>query len=126
MSEFRKPSWSGKFRVAIAGVFQAFADQNSFHVHLPCAAAVVGIAAWLQVDQVSWCLLVLCIGAVIAAELFNTSLEEIARAITDQPDDHIRTALDVASGAVLLTSLLAMLVGLIVLGPALWSLVAAK
>ena len=73
----------------------------------------------MQLDQASWGLLLLCIGGVFAAELFNTSLEAIARAVTDQPNEHIRSALDVASGAVLLSSVFAIIVGLIVLGPAL-------
>ena len=118
MSEFRKQGWPRKFRVAFSGILQAFREQSSFYVHLPAATIVVGLGFFLNLDVVSWCLLLLCIGAVLAAELFNTSLEELSRAITDAPNEHVRTALDVASGAVLLTSLAATMVGLMVLLPA--------
>lgn len=118
MSEFRKQSWPHKFRVALSGTLQAFREQSSFYVHLPAAAMVVGLGCFLNLDLLSWCLLSLCIGAVLAAELFNTSLEELSRAITDAHNEHVRKALDVASGAVLLTSLTATVVGLLVLLPA--------
>jgi diacylglycerol kinase len=118
MSEFREQSWPRKFRVALSGTLQAFREQSSFYVHLPAAAVVVGLGFFLNLDVVSWCLLSLCVGAVLAAELFNTSLEGLARAITDAPNEHVRSALDVASGAVLITSLTATIVGLLVLLPA--------
>ena len=118
MSDFRKQSWSRKFQVAAWGMLHSFGQQSSFYVHLPAAALVFGLGFWLQLDRASWCLLILCIGAVLAAELFNTSLERIARAITDKPDENVRAALDVASGAVLLTSLTAVVIGLLVFVPA--------
>ena len=113
----KKQSWTSKFRIAFSGMLHAFKDQNSFYVHLPCAALVIGLMIFLQLDLNSYCALLICIGAVIVAELFNTSLEYLARAITNQADEQIRLALDVASGAVLVTSIFAIVVGLIVFVP---------
>ena len=58
----------------------------------------------------------LCVGTVMAAELFNSSLESLAKAITDQADHNVANALDIASGAVLLVSLTAAVVGAVILG----------
>ena len=61
-------------------------------------------------------LLLLSIGMVFVAELLNTSIEFIASAVTSNYDPRIEAALDVASGAVLVASLVAVIVGGLVLG----------
>ena len=111
----RPPStWLQKFRCAFRGVTFAVHSQSSFAVHLAVAAAVVVAGLLLQVSLVEWCLLVLCIVAVVAAELANTAIEHLARAITDEHNEEIRDALDVTSGAVLLAAISAAIVGTLV------------
>jgi diacylglycerol kinase len=114
----KKRNWVSKFRFAISGIGFAFRDQSSFYVHLPCAVVVIGLAWFLQLDVCKFAVLLICIGVVLAAELLNTSVEYLSRAITDQHDEHVRRALDVASGAVLIVSLLAVVVGGMILLPA--------
>jgi diacylglycerol kinase len=68
-------------------------------------------AVVLNVSLIEWCTLVVCIGVVLAAELFNTAIECLAKAITREFDDHVRDALDIASSAVLLAAVAASVVG---------------
>lgn len=112
-----KSGWIRKFGNAFRGIRLAITTQNSFRVHLPVAAAVIALAAYFRVDAVRWSILLLCIGIVISAELFNTGIESLARAITTETNPHIRSALDIASGAVLITALTATAIGLIILLP---------
>ena len=84
-------------------------------VHLAAAAAVVGAAIALDASRLEACLLVLCITVVLGAELFNTAIEQLARAITRDHSEQVRDALDTSSGAVLLTAIGAAVVGLLVL-----------
>ena len=79
--------------------------ERSFAVHLPLAAAVVIAAIVLRVSLVEWCTLGLCITVVLAAEVFNTALERLAKEITDEQCPGIGAALDMASGAVLVTAI---------------------
>jgi diacylglycerol kinase (ATP) len=58
--------------------------------------------------------LVLCITVVQAAELFNSALECLAKAIDTNHNPHIADALDLAGGAVLVTAIGAATVGAIV------------
>lgn len=108
----RKPrSWFKKFSDAGVGLFRGIKGQNSFWVHLPTALAVLALAAYLNLPMIQWCLLILCIGVVLAAELFNSSIEYICRSITDQVDPDIQAGLDIASAAVLIIALTATTVG---------------
>lgn len=104
-------TWVAKFRDAFRGIYVGVRAQSSFVVHLIVAAAVVGLAAYLQVDVIRWSLLLLCIALVLAAELFNSAIEWLAKAIDHAENEYLRNALDVASGAVLVTSIGAAIVG---------------
>jgi diacylglycerol kinase len=118
-------TWIGKFADSFRGLFRAMVTQSSFAAHLPVAAAAVGLAAWLGVTAFEWCAIVLAIGLVIMAEVFNTSIESLARAFDRYPDDRIGDALDHASGGVLVSVATAVIVGVIILGPRLWALLPA-
>src|SRR5262245_24699648 len=98
-------SWLEKFRDAFRGLWLAVRSERSFGVHLPMAAAVAVLAATLRVSLVEDCLLGLCVAIVLAAELFNSSLERLARAVGREPNEHLASALDIASSAVLIAAL---------------------
>ncbi len=118
MTEFQKPKgWKHKFRNAFSGLRQTIKSESSFYVHIPVAAAVLFLGAWLQVSINEMLLLTLCISAVVVAELFNSALESLARAITHQHNRHIGRALDIASGAVLVTSIVSAVIGAVILLP---------
>lgn len=109
--------WRSKFGYAFAGLDDSFRTQVSFWVHLPAAALVIALAAFLQVEPWRWAILVLCIAVVIAAELFNTALEQLVVVLHPVRDPRIARSLDAAAAAVLVVALGASVVGLIVLGP---------
>jgi diacylglycerol kinase len=109
--------WLGKFGDAFRGLFLAIATQSSFAAHLPVAAAAVACGWWFGLSGVEWCLVALAIGGVLAAEVFNTSIEEIARAMNTGPHPGIRDALDLASGGVLVAVGAAIVVGLVLFVP---------
>ena len=115
-------TWLHKFQDAFRGVALGVRGQRSFWVHVPAALLVVLAAQALQLPPWKWVALVLSIALVMSAELVNSAIEELARAVEDKPNDHIGAALDIAAGAVLLASAGAAAVGLIVFVPELWAL----
>src|SRR5690606_37619950 len=60
---------------AFEGVRQALRTERNLRIHTAAAAAVLALAAWLRVPAPGVALLVLAIGLVMTAELFNTALE---------------------------------------------------
>jgi len=114
---YHERSWVEKFRDAMRGMKLGIRKQSSFFVHFFVAAAVIATATVLKIDSLAeWCLLLLCITVVLAAEMFNSALESIVKAITDQHNPHIGAALDISSAAVLIASIGASLVGTIIFG----------
>src|SRR5690606_8903570 len=116
---FRHPTprrFHHKFRDAFRGLRIGMWGQSSFLVHAAASAAVL-LAAWsLRVTVVEWILLVLCITRVWVAELIDTAIEHLCRAVTDEYQPDIGKALDVASAAVLVAAIGAAVVGLAVFG----------
>lgn len=67
-------------------------------------------------------MLVLCISVVWMAELMNSAIEALSRAVTLEYDERIRDALDIASGAVLVVSLGSAVIGSMIFLPKLLQL----
>jgi diacylglycerol kinase len=121
--DYRDRSWREKFTAAFAGVKVEMRTQSSFRVHLAMTVAVVVCGVVFRVSLVEWCVLGLCITMVLTAEAFNSALERLAQAITTEHDPHIAVALDIASGAVLLVSVGAAIVGATIFLYRLWVLI---
>ena len=66
--------WPARLRHAFRGLAIAFRKDWTLAEHLICAAFVVTAGWALRATLVEWCLLALCVGAVIGAVLFNTAL----------------------------------------------------
>jgi diacylglycerol kinase len=110
-------TWSRKFADAFRGLSRAVRTQSSFAVHLGMATAVVAAGAMFRVSAADWCLLALAIGLVLMAEIFNTGIESLARGPGRRRHPRLRDALDMASAAVLVAAITAVVIGLIVFGP---------
>jgi diacylglycerol kinase len=109
-----RANWPYKFRVAIRGALWAIRSQVNFKIHLALGFAVVAGAAWLGASATEWSILAICIAIVLSAEAFNTSLENVARAITHEHNEEIRNSLDVAAGAVLIAAIGAATAGAVI------------
>ena len=110
-------TWSRKFADAFRGLWRVVRTQSSFAVHVLMAVAVVASGAFFGVSAVEWCLLAFAIGLVLMAEIFNTAIESLARAPGSRRHPRFRDALDMASAAVLLAAITAVVIGVIVFGP---------
>jgi diacylglycerol kinase len=108
-------TWFEKFRDAFRGVRTGMRGQSSFQVHIVVALTVIVAAALLRCSLWEWCILSLCIGGVLTAEMINSAMEYLAKAIDENHNPHLGDALDTGSAAVLFASLAAGVVGAIVL-----------
>jgi diacylglycerol kinase len=106
--------WRDKFREAFRGLKLGVRGHSSFSVHFFFAALVLAAALVFRCDRVEWCILLGCIGMVLVAELFNSSVETLFRGLDEATRDRAWPALDIAAGAVLLASITASVIGAIV------------
>ncbi|HBT47344.1 MAG TPA: diacylglycerol kinase [Peptococcaceae bacterium] len=106
-----------KFRAAFSGLLFALRTQSNMAVHLSAAVAALALAYYLEVRDWEWVALVLTITLVLAAEMFNTAVEAVVNLYSPQYHPLARVAKDVAAGAVLVTALGAVIVGMLIFLP---------
>src|SRR4051812_4225685 len=104
-------SWHARFDTALRGLKRGVRGHASFFVHF-FFAALVGVAAFvLHCTPGEWCILLLCIGMVLVAELFHSALETLVRGLDREISERVKPCLEIATGAVLVAGLTAGIVG---------------
>jgi diacylglycerol kinase len=110
----------GSFRCAIDGMKHVFRHERNARIHAVMAIAVVAMAFTLGCSPLEFAVLILTVGLVIVAEIANTVAETIVDLASPDYHDLARISKDVAAGGVLFASIIAIAIGLIVMGPKLW------
>ncbi len=105
------------FKHAVRGIGIIFKTQHNAWVHTIAGIAVVGLGLHLKINEAEWSAIIIAIAAVLAAEGFNTALEIDIDLTSPDYHPYARDTKDVAAGAVLLTVIGAVLVGLIIFIP---------
>jgi diacylglycerol kinase len=108
------------FKYAFAGLKTAAKDQPNFLIHCLVGSIVIFAGSYFNISQLDWLILALTIGMVITVELTNTAIEEIVNSFTDQVHPAAKKAKDVAAAAVLVSSITAVIVGLVIFLPYLY------
>jgi diacylglycerol kinase len=114
MIDFRKVLRS--FRFAGQGILDLFRFENNAKVHLLVAILVVAVGFLLSLSRVEWAIILTQIGLVWAAEAVNTAIEKLCDFVSPGLHPQIKAIKDLSSGAVLILTIIAVLVGLIILG----------
>lgn len=113
------------FRYAGQGIALALRTERNLRFHVCAAAAVSLISALLGLSRLEWAAVLGACALVITAELVNTAVERTVDLAATQPHPLAKTAKDTAAGAVLAAAFFAVLIGLLVIGPHVWRLLAA-
>lgn len=105
------------FRYAAAGCAYMLRHQKNTRIILAATLIVIPFAAWLGIKTDQWAILTLTVGGVWVAEFFNAAIEAVVNLSTSEIHPMARVAKDVAAAAVLITALVAVLIGLLLFGP---------
>jgi diacylglycerol kinase len=108
------------FKYASAGLWYVFRTQRNAKIHSVFTLMVILLGLFLQLPLTQWAILVLTIGIVFFAEILNTVIEAIVDLVSPEFHSLAKVAKDAAAGAVFLMAIMAVIVGLLILGPPLW------
>ncbi|MHB8660439.1 MAG: diacylglycerol kinase [Minisyncoccota bacterium] len=104
------------FTYALLGLKLSWKEAN-FKIEIACAVIALAFGLFLHISLIEFAIIILVIGAVLAAETFNTALEELCDKFQPTHDSHIAKIKDLAAAAVLLTSAGALIVGILIFVP---------
>jgi diacylglycerol kinase (ATP) len=105
------------FTFAISGIAYAFRSQVNMRFHIFSALVVVALSFALRINVAEWCIILMCIGSVISAELINTSLEVTIDITSPSYNEKAGNAKDLAAGAVLVVCTVSAIIGIMIFLP---------
>lgn len=107
-------------RYALDGIKYILKTQQNARIHLFFTLAVFILGFLFGISRMEWIALVLTVGLVWAAELFNTAVEVMVNLISPERRITAKICKDISAGSVLVTASISVLVGLLIFGPPLW------
>jgi len=100
---------------AFWGIWHALLTERNMRIHFAAVFYVVIAGIMLEIQPYEWGLIALVCGLVIGAELINTALERLCDGCEPCHSSIIKTAKDLAAGAVLICALAAVGVAVFIL-----------
>lgn len=105
------------FKYALEGLRTLFIEEHNARIHLISALIAVVLGFVLKISLNEWATLVIVVSLVFICELFNTSLEALADFASPEKHPQIKKVKDLAAAAVLLSSISAVITGIIIFLP---------
>ncbi len=105
------------FGYAINGIRYSIRTQHNILIHIILAIIAITLGFLLKINSSEWIAIIIVIGLVISAEIFNTSIEELVNLVSPQKNKKAGIIKDLAAGAVLILAITAFITGLIIFLP---------
>lgn len=105
------------FGYAFKGIDDVISNEPNMKIHVSVAILVVITAFLLKISMIEWIILVLLIGLVLAAEVINTTIENLVDMYTKEYNEKAKVVKDTAAGTVLILAITAAIIGLMILVP---------
>jgi diacylglycerol kinase (ATP) len=108
------PSLIGSFNYAFEGIIHVLRTQRNMRIHFGIAFVVLVAALIVDVTKLELIALLISITFVLIAEMLNTGIEAAIDIATTSFDPMAKIAKDIAAGAVLISTVNAVIVGYLV------------
>ena len=102
------------FGYAIKGMVVALKEQQNLKIHGAAALIVIALGFCYTISVMEWCILLIMIALVIAAELINTAIENLTDLVTKEQNPLAGKVKDIAAAAVLVLSIVSVIVGILI------------
>ena len=109
------------FGHAFRGWWYVLKTQQNAWIHSLFATAVVLVGLWVGLTPLDWAVIVLTIAMVFTAEFINTAIEAVVDLASPVHHPLAKVGKDVGAGAVLVAALAGIVIGLLIIGPPLWT-----
>jgi len=105
------------FRYAFNGLRILINEEQNLRIQLILAILVIGAGFILNIEYTEWLAIIFCIGLVLTTEAINSAIERICDIVNPAKNENIKTIKDMSAAAVFISSVVAVIVGLVVFIP---------
>ncbi|WP_347217723.1 diacylglycerol kinase family protein [Chryseobacterium sp.] len=110
----QKPPLHKSFLNAFRGVFMMVKTERNFQIELLAFFINLFLIFYLRLTSTDAALILIASEAVLSAEIFNTDIEKLCDIIQPDFDKRIGFIKDIAAGAVVLTAVVSVIIGVVV------------
>lgn len=102
------------FLYAWNGIRVSLKDQRNLKVQSLVALVTVGAGFYFNIASLEWCLILFSIALVLGLEMVNSAIENLVDLVTMERRPLAGKVKDIAAGAVLFASIIAVIIGIII------------
>jgi diacylglycerol kinase (ATP) len=117
MEKFTLKKRVKSFEYAFKGLIYSVRTQHNIWIHLVATVLLIWGGFHYNLSNTEWCIIILCIGLVLSAEIINSSIESLTDMVSPEYDKFAGKVKDMAAGGVLLAAIAAAAVGCIIFIP---------
>lgn len=123
MSHTKKQPLYKSFKHAFEGIFNTIKKERNIKIHLCMMCLVILCGFYFHITKLEWMICLILFALVISLELVNTAIEAVVDLAS--PDIHplAKISKDAAAGAVLISAIIAAIIGLMIFIPYLLKMV---
>ncbi|MDO5568950.1 MAG: diacylglycerol kinase family protein [bacterium] len=110
------------FKHAFAGIYSCLKAEKNIKIHYSVMVLVIIAGFIYKISTYEWLLCILCFGMVIATEMVNTAIEFNTDLAMPNINPKAKLAKDIAAGAVLITVITSVIIGLTIFIPKIFTI----
>lgn len=115
MIKFVKGRWRS-FLYAVNGIKLFFSAGTNMYINFTAVVVVSAAGFYFDITDTEWMLVILCFALNIAAEGFNTALEQLADLLHPEQHPAVGRLKDLAAGSVLVFTIASFIIAAIIFG----------
>lgn len=104
------------FKNAWTGICLIGRKERNFKIHLFLFALVIAMGIYFRISSSEWLFIILFSALVLSLEAINSAIEKTCDLITKEENASVKNIKDIAAGAVLIASILALVGGIAIFG----------
>jgi len=106
------------FANAFSGIIHLVKYERNARIHSIATVIVLLSSIILELNITEWIFILIAISVVWISEFFNTALEKLFDLLEPRKNGYVKAGKDMAAAAVLISAILSVIIGLLILGPA--------
>ena len=105
------------FAYALAGLKSIWRSEINFKIQIIATLLVIVLGFFFKLKNAEWIALLICIGMVLTAEIFNTAIDQISNFISPEIRPEIKLIKDIGASGVFVMALSSAIIGCIIFLP---------
>lgn len=105
------------FSYAFRGLFKTFREEQNLQVQSIIGIIIIIFGFYFKIEPIEWCFIISVIFLVVLMEMINSAIERVADALKPRIHAYVKELKDIMAATVMLSAILAIVVGLIIFIP---------